>query len=232
MARLEPHRVHRLPRPGPVDDQRAAHLRRGRAAVPARGHPPPRPHVRRAARGGPRGDSRALPRAHARLLAPLGEGNARPARLPDRGRPLGARAQAAPVRGHRGVAGRDDDQPARAPRLWSHLGLPLLLATRRLLHAERARAAGALRGDGAVPRVPPQHRRGARGRPPARVPDQRRGGGRGAGAGAPGRLQRRRAGAHRQPGVRARAERRLRGDGARSQPPLPRHPFRRRDPAD
>ena len=206
-------------------------LRRGRAPVPARGGSPPRPHLGRAARGGTRGDRRALPRAHARLLAPLGEGDARSARLPARGRPLRARPQAAPVRGHGCAARRDDDEPARASRLRAHLGLPLLLAARRLLHAERLRAARPLGGDGAVPRVPAQHRRGAGGSPPARLPDQRsrrRGGAR---ARAPGRLQRRRTGAGRQPGVRARAERRLRRDGARGQPPLPGHPLRRRDPA-
>ena len=40
----------------------------------------------------------------------------------------------------------------------AHVGLPLLLAARRVLHAERARAPRPLRGDGALPRVPPQPR--------------------------------------------------------------------------
>ena len=51
-----------------------------------------------------------------------------PARLPARGRALGARAQAPPVRGHGRVAGRDDDEPSRAPGVRAQLGLPLLLA--------------------------------------------------------------------------------------------------------
>ena len=91
--------------------------------VPARARPPPRPHLGRAARGGARGDRRALPRAHARLLAPLGEGHTRAARLPARGRPLGARAQAPSVRGHGRAPRRDDDEPARAPgsgRNWDY----------------------------------------------------------------------------------------------------------------
>ena len=74
---FEPHRVHGLSYPGPADDERSAHVRRGRAAVPARERPPPRPHLGRAARGGARGDGRALPRADARLLAAVGEGHAR-----------------------------------------------------------------------------------------------------------------------------------------------------------
>ena len=215
LARVEPHRVHGLPDARPPDDERAAHLRRGRAAVPARTRPPSRAHLGRAARGGPRGDGGALPRADPRLLAPVGEGHARAARLPARGRPLGARAQAPPVRGHGSAARRDDDEHPRAPRLGPHVGLPLLLAARRLLHAERARTARALGGDGDLPGVPPQPLRAARRRAPARIPDQRRLRRGGARARAPLRLQRRRPGAHRQSGVRARPERRLRRDGAR-----------------
>ncbi len=204
-----------FPTPVRLDDERPADVRRGRAAVPPRARPPPRHHLGRAARGGARGDRGALPRAHARLLAPLGEGHARAARLPARGRALGARAQAPPVRGHGRAPRRDDDEPPRAPGLRAHLGLPLLLAARRVLHAERARAARALGGDGALPRVPAQPVRGAGRRAPARVPDQRRLGGDRARARAPLRVQRGRAGAHREPGARARAERRLRRDGAR-----------------
>ena len=51
-----------------------------------------------------------------------------PARLPARGRALGARAQAPPVRGHGRVACCDDDEPSRAPGVRAQLGLPLLLA--------------------------------------------------------------------------------------------------------
>ena len=128
LARVEPHRVHRLPDPGAIDDERPADLRRGRAAVPPRARPPSRRHLGRAARGGARGDGGALPRAHARLLAALGEGHARAARLPARGRALGARAQAPPVRGHGRAACCHDDEPSRAPGVRAQLGLPLLLA--------------------------------------------------------------------------------------------------------
>ena len=170
---VEPCRVPRLPGAGATDDERPARVHRGRAALPAGARPPPRPHLGPAARGRARGHRRALPRADAGLLAPLGEGHPRSARLPGRGDPLGARAQAPPVRGHRSAARRHHDEPARAPGLRPELGLPLLLAPRRLLHAQRIRAARPLRGDGALPRVPPQPRRGGAGRPEARVPDQR-----------------------------------------------------------
>ena len=162
LARVESHRVHRLPDARPPDDERAAHVRRGRAPVPARARPPSRPHLGRAARSRPRGDRRALPRAHARLLASLGEGHTRAARLPARGRALRARAEAPSVRGHGRAARRDDDEPPRAPRLRPQLGLPLLLAARRVLHAQRARAPRALGGDGELPRVPAQPLRGER----------------------------------------------------------------------
>ena len=111
-------------------------------AVPARPRLPPRADLRRAARGGPRGDGRAVPRASTvELLARLGQAHARAARLPARGDPLGARAEAPPVRGHGRAARRDDHEPPGAPGLRPHLGLPLLLAPRLVLHAQRARAA-------------------------------------------------------------------------------------------
>ncbi len=135
VAGVEPHRVHRVPRTGPADDERPFDVRRGRAPIPPRGGSSPRAHVGRAARGRPRGDGRALPGAHARLLAPLGEGQSSHPRLPGGGHPLGPRAQAPPVRGHGRAARRDDDEPARVPRLRAQLGLPVLLAARRLLHA-------------------------------------------------------------------------------------------------
>ena len=116
LARLEPHRVHRLSDARAPDDERAAHLRRGRAAVPARARPAPRAHVGRAARSRARGDGGAVPRANARLLAALGQGDARPPRLPAGGRSLGARAQAPPVRGHGRAAGRDHDEHSRSTR--------------------------------------------------------------------------------------------------------------------
>ena len=75
--------------------------------------------------------------------------------------PLRARAQAPPVRGHGGAARGDDDEPPGASGLRTDVGLPLLLAPGRVLHAQRTRAARPLRGDGAVPRLPPQPLRGA-----------------------------------------------------------------------
>ena len=146
--------------------------------------------------------------------------------------PLGARAQAPPVRGHGRAARRDDDEPARAPRLRPQLGLPLLLAARRVLHAQRARAARPLGGDGALPRVPAQPRaRSARACSSPRTGSTATRTPRSASSTHLAGFNGRRAGADRQPGVRARPERRLRRDGARGQPALPRRALRRRGAA-
>src|SRR3970282_2416593 len=123
-----------------------------------------------AARSGARGDRGALPRADGGLLAAVGEGDARPARLPARGHPLRARSEAPPVRGPGCAPRRHDDEPPRAPRLGSHLGLSLLLAARRVLHAERLRAARALGRGGAPPRGPPEPGGRARTRTTTRAP--------------------------------------------------------------
>ena len=229
VAVVEPHRVHRPRHAAPADDERAAHLRRGRAAVPARPRLPPGADLRRAARGGPRGHGRALPREHGRALARLGEAHACPARLPARGDPLGARAEAPPVRGHGRAARRHDDEPARAPGLRPHVGLPLLLAPRLVLHAERARAARSCHRDGAFPRLPAQPRRGARRRAPARLHDLRRRRGRGDRAATPRRLPGRAAGPDRQPGLPPPPERRLRRDDPGGQPARARRALHRVD---
>ena len=63
-----------------------------------------------------------------------------------RGDSLGARAQAALLRGHRRDRRRDDDVDPRVAGQRPHLGLPLLLAARRVLRARRVPAARPLRG--------------------------------------------------------------------------------------
>ena len=60
-----------------------------------------------------------------------------------RGHPLGAGAQAALLRGHRRHRRGDDDLDSGGARQRAHLGLPLLLAARRLLRARRLPAARA-----------------------------------------------------------------------------------------
>ena len=60
----------------PAHDERASHLCRGRAPLPARARRAHLPHLGQPLEGRHRGDGRALSRAHRRLLAPLGEGNA------------------------------------------------------------------------------------------------------------------------------------------------------------
>ena len=123
---------------------------------PVRAHraPPPRAHLGRAGRRAARAAVRSLSRRDGALLAALGEALQRAAALPGRGHSLGARAQAALLRGHRRHRRRDDDVDSRGARKRSHLGLPLLLAARRLLRALGAFAtARPLRGarDGSSP---------------------------------------------------------------------------------
>ena len=79
-----------------------------------------------------------------------------------RGDPLGARAEAALLRGHRRDRRRHDHLDPRVAGQRPHLGLPLLLAARRLLRARRVPPARPLRGARAVHQVPAQHRGRAR----------------------------------------------------------------------
>ena len=82
-----------------------------------------------------------------------------PPLYPAGGDPLGARAQAALLRGHRRDRRRDHHLDPRGARQRAHLGLPLLLAARRLLRARRLPPARPLRGARAVHPLPAQHRR-------------------------------------------------------------------------
>ncbi len=96
------------------------------------------------------------------------------------------------------------------------LGLPLLLAARRLLRRERAQPPERNADDGALPGLHRQRRgRRRRPRPAARLCDQRQGRNRRARGGHAARLPRNGAGARRQPGVPADPERRVRRGGAR-----------------
>ena len=229
LARLEPHRVHGLSDARPADLERPAHVRRGPAPVPPRTGPAHRPHVGEPLEAG-------LEDTAERFL----ERTIDYWRRWVKGRRVPRDYQGEVVRSalalklHQyedtGAPRGDDDEPPRASGIGPQLGLPLLLAPRRVLHTERARAARALGGDGALPRVPAEHLRGARGcsspRTASTATRTRR-----KGARAPRGVQGRRAGAGRQPGLRARPERRLRRDGARGQPVVPRHAFHGRDPA-
>ena len=231
LARLEPHRVHGLPVTGPADDQRPAHLRRGPAPVPARGHR----HLvltwgepleagleetaerflertldywRRWVKGTrvPRDYQSEVVRSALALKLHQYE---------DTGALLAATTTSLPE--HPG-SGRTWDYRF----CWLRDAYFTLNALERLGHSEE------------MERFLEYLRNIAEEREGVLQPAYRINGAaeaHGARARAPLRLQRRRTRAHRQPGVRARAERRLRGDGARGQPPLPRHPFRRRDPA-
>ena len=160
LARLEPHRVHGLSDARPADLERPAHVRRGPASVPPRTGPAHRPHVGRAARGRSRGHRGAIPRADDRLLAPLGEGHARSARLPgwssarrSRSSSISTRTPARSSRRRRRASPSIRDRAAT--------GTTASAGSATRTSHERARAARALGGDGALPRVP-EHLRGAR----------------------------------------------------------------------
>ena len=108
------------------------------------------------------------------VLAALGQGVRRPAPLPAGGHPLGARAQAALLRGHGRHRGGDDDVHPRGAGQRPDLGLPLLLAARRLLRAVGVPPARPLRGARAVRALPHQRRQLDAGpRPGAALPHRR-----------------------------------------------------------
>ena len=93
-------------------------------------------------------------------LAPLDAPPRGSARVPGGGDPRRDHAQAVPVRGDRRHRRGDDDQPARGAEQRPQLGLPLLLAARRVLRGARAQRAVRGRHDGEVPRL--AHQRAAR----------------------------------------------------------------------
>ena len=93
------------------------------------------------------------------LLARLGAPARDPVRMAGRGDPRGDHAAAERLRRHRRDRRRDDDVDSRGRRSRPQLGLPLLLAARRLFRRRRAEPAGRDRDDGALPRLHRRHRR-------------------------------------------------------------------------
>ena len=92
------------------------------------------------------------------LLAALGQGVRRAAAVPAGGDPLGPGAQAPLLRGHRGDRRGDDDVDPGVAGERPDLGLPVLLAPRRLLRAVGVPPARPLRGARAVRPLPDQRR--------------------------------------------------------------------------
>ena len=125
--------------------------------------------------------------------------------------PRGHDARAQRLRRHRRHHRGGDDINPRGRRHRAHLGLPLLLAARRLLRGQRPQPTRRDADDGALPELHRQPRCGRRGRAPAaRVRDQRTGRPRGAGDRRAPRLSRDGPGADRQSGIPAGPARRLR----------------------
>ena len=106
------------------------------------------------------GGGAALPRAHHGLLARLGARPLHPLRVAGRDHPRGHHAQARRLRRHgrRGRGAHHLDPGVAGQR--AQLGLPLLLAARRLLRRERAQPPERHAHDGALPRL--HHQRGGR----------------------------------------------------------------------
>ena len=120
-------------------------LLRGRPADEL--HPGPRRDAGRRHRGHGApvraGDRRLLAHLDARAVAAAG--------MAGRGDPRGHHAEAVAVRGHRRDRRRDDHQHPRGAGQRPQLGLPLLLAARRLLRGARAQQPLRSGDDGGVP---------------------------------------------------------------------------------
>ena len=128
VALVKPHRVHGLGTPLRLTTNIPLSYVEDERRLPARPRLPPRAHLRRAARGRPRGDGRALPRADGGALARLGEAT----RVPrDFQREVIRSALVLKLHQYEDTGAllvRHDDEPAGAPRLGPDVGLPLLLA--------------------------------------------------------------------------------------------------------
>ena len=99
----------------------------------------------------------------------------RAARVAGRGDPRGDHAQAVPVRGDRRDRRGDDDQHPGGAEQRAQLGLPLLLAARRLLRRPRAEQPVRSRHDGGLPALAQRRRAQRRRRAcPAAVRDRPR----------------------------------------------------------
>ena len=108
------------------------------------------------------GGGAALPRADHGLLARLGARPLHPLRMAGRDHPRGDHPQARRVRRHRRGDRGAHDLDSRVPGQRAQLGLPLLLAARRLLRRERAQPPERHADDGALPRLHHQRGRGQR----------------------------------------------------------------------
>ena len=221
-SRLAPHQLSRLPGGGAAHHRRAAVLPRWRA-VRAHRAQALRLLLGRAGRGSAGAVVRALPQRDRRLLADVGEALRRAVDLPGGSDPVGAGAEAPLLRGHRRDRRGADDVDPGVGRLGADVGLPLLLAARRLLRPRRVPPARPLRGARAVHPLPAERRLGrARTRSRAALSHRRPHRSGGVDPHALARLRGRAAGAGRQRRGAAQAARRVRRDGAGADAAVPR----------
>ncbi len=157
--RQQPHPLRHAGRDAAAHDRRVADRHpRGAAVLPGRHrHAAARARRNRAERRGR--DRPPVRRGDDQVLARLGAPARDPVRMAGRGDPRGDHAAAERVRRHRRDRRGDDDVDPRGRRVVPQLGLPLLLAARRLLRRRRAEPAGRHRNHGGLSRVHRRHRR-------------------------------------------------------------------------
>ncbi|MNO87328.1 hypothetical protein D3C76_787480 [compost metagenome] len=228
--RLQPYPLPGRCRAHPPDHRRAAVLHPARDALRAQA-PDQHGDRRRRAAGRRAGRSgQGLPQAHRYPLARMGAFPGDSLRVAGRGDPRRHHPQAVQLRGNRRHHRRGDHFHPGGTRHPAQLGLPLLLAARRLLRDPRAQSPGCDQDHGALRRL---HRHGShrRRRPAAAVWHRPRPGPHGTHRARPRRLPRPRAGAGRQPGGGTGPARRLRfrgaGGAAELRRPAPPHAERR-----
>ena len=186
-------------------------------------HAAARPGRDGAGRG--RGRGAALRRRDHRVLARMGALPRHPLRMAGRRDPRRHHAEAQRLRGHGRDDRRDDHLDPRGGGHGTDLGLPLLLAARRLFRRQRPEPPRRHAHDGALPELHRQRRRRrARGPAAAGVRHQRPAGAGRADRRLTRRLSRHGPGAGRQPGRPAGAARRVRLGDSRRDPRVLRPP--------
>ena len=172
--RQQPHPLRHAGRDAAAHDRRVADRRpRGTAVLPGQ-HRHAAPRARRNRPERRRRDRPPVRRGDDQVLARLGAPARDTVRMAGRRHPRGDHAPAERVRRHRGDRRGDDDVDSRGDRIVPQLGLPVLLAPRRLLRRRRAEPAGRHRNHGGISRVHRRHRRRQRRVAAARLSHQRR----------------------------------------------------------
>jgi len=157
--RLEPHPVRGDRSGAAADDGRVRDRAGGGEFLLSRGRRHAAAGTGRDRAGGRRGGGAPLPRGDRHVLAGMGRLARHPVRMARRGDPRRHHPGAQRLRRHRGDRRGDDDVDSRGAGQPPQLGLPLLLAARRLLRGQRAQPPRRHAHHGALPRLHRQCRR-------------------------------------------------------------------------